>query len=631
MTLRLTRFGKRFRRKALAQLLSNNLGGNLRQQLLDGAALRLDNLYYSAIPVRGAVTPSMTRATVKTIQNNDGYMVTLLAGELGFPGARRVYNQVSTKSADNTVGSTISANVTAATTTLTFTAANSAYWYKNSNGNAAVGRVYQCSADVSSTVDRTLCVRALATSGTNEDVQNIAVTSTTQRVKLKFTADIAGVVLFGIENRAAYATDTSTTGVITFTNVQIADITAETDQTTAREYVSVGVAASPAYHGSMVDGVRCFPTSLAGAPLTGMTTPLIELAATTKTFKSRDFSDAVWVKTAPTGASATQNALGADGGAATGWTLTDSSATQTQNVYQTSTVTAANWTDSYLIKKTTGAQSSYPVVWVATVIGTVAAACTIDTTNGTATIWSALTGYTIATSSARCTSWNSDYWLVELTYLGTAAAWYQIINPAATSNATQSTGAFDGAVQGSAVFFDSQRELGSKSTSRILNTSAVADATRNADQFSYSGALLGTLKSLATLDFKRESGFANGAYIVALSNGTANEIVQVQFDSSQTAVRFVGVDGGVSQWSTVASNAYTPGTLSSMAQSWAANDIKMAKDGVAQTPDTSATIPTVDRLEYGMGAGIAQLNGHPGIIYGWVPLRSQSELGAVTA
>ncbi len=252
---------------ALTSLPANSGGGQ--PALLNGANAAIP-LLYTVVPTRGSLTPSFTRATTETGQKYDsaGYLdFTALSGEVIFKGAMRIYNEVSTKSADNTVGSTISANVTAATTTLTMTAANGSYWYKNSNGNAAIGRVYQCSADVSSTVARTLCLRALATSGTNSDVQNVAVTSTVQRVNLKFTADIVGVVLFGIENRAAYATDTGTTGVITFTNVSINDITGETDQTTLRPYVSVGVTSAPAYHGSMLDGIKAFPYDRSGNPI----------------------------------------------------------------------------------------------------------------------------------------------------------------------------------------------------------------------------------------------------------------------------------------------------------------------------------------------------------------------------
>jgi hypothetical protein len=56
---------KKFKRKILAMLLANNNGGVVRQQLLDGAPLYIAP--YTAIPVRGAVTPSFTRAGVKNL------------------------------------------------------------------------------------------------------------------------------------------------------------------------------------------------------------------------------------------------------------------------------------------------------------------------------------------------------------------------------------------------------------------------------------------------------------------------------------------------------------------------------------------------------------------------------------
>jgi hypothetical protein len=78
-----------------------------------------------------------------------------------------------------------------------------------------------------------------------------------------------------------------------------------------------------------------------------------------------------------------------------------------------------------------------------------------------------------------------------------------------------------------------------------------------------------------------------------------------------------------------ASNAYTPGTNSKMAQTWATNNILMDKDGTAQTADTTAAVPTFNQMQVGHQNGNYLLNGPVNHIYGWTRNLSQSELGAV--
>jgi hypothetical protein len=119
--------------------------------------------------------------------------------------------------------------------------------------------------------------------------------------------------------------------------------------------------------------------------------------------------------------------------------------------------------------------------------GTTIALVTIDTSNGVVTPWTAYTGFTmLAGISARITSYNSNFWRVELTATGTAAIYIFRFLPAATANATQSTGVQDGTLQGSAVFANAQVELGSAATSYIPTTTVAV--TRNADVLTYPSA-----------------------------------------------------------------------------------------------------------------------------------------------
>lgn len=97
MTLRLTRFGSRFRSKVLAQLLSNNSGVPLAQYLRDGAPFYAPRTS-SITQTRGSGTPTITRATTATVMGYapaavlaDGQtLLTVASGELRFQGARRI-------------------------------------------------------------------------------------------------------------------------------------------------------------------------------------------------------------------------------------------------------------------------------------------------------------------------------------------------------------------------------------------------------------------------------------------------------------------------------------------------------------------------------------------------------------
>ena len=180
---------------------------------------------------------------------------------------------------------------------------------------------------------------------------------------------------------------------------------------------------------------------------------------------------------------------------------------------------------------------------------------------------------------------------------------------------------------GTMIFKACQCELGSFATP-YQPTTTVAVA-RNADVLTYTGADVANIKTLACT-FSRGVGVSNLAGIVTHGDGTGNNYADIRA-SSATSITMNGVTGGVIQWQTVMSNPYVPGTTSKAAWSIATNDIKMDKDGVAQTPDTVATPPTRTVIEVGLLAGANILNGPVNHIYGWTRNLSQSELGAVDA
>jgi len=146
---------------------------------------------------------------------------------------------------------------------------------------------------------------------------------------------------------------------------QSEDVTGQSVQT-ASEYVSVGVESAPAYHGSMVDGVKCFPTDYSGNPLPtseSATYPMrghhVEGSAQNICLQSNAFTTAPWADFAggATG-SATQNAVGVAGAANTAWTLSDTDATKYYGKVQNITVSASTtYTQSLFFAKTSGATS----------------------------------------------------------------------------------------------------------------------------------------------------------------------------------------------------------------------------------------------------------------------------------
>ena len=386
------------------------------------------------------------------------------------------------------------------------------------------------------------------------------------------------------------------------------------------------------FHGSMVDGVKCYDTDRLGNPIaTTGSYPIVGYvpweARTNLCLQSNTFGTAPWID-GGSGATIAQNAIGPEG-ATSAWTFVDNSAVSTQSRTQDITLTAATHTTWALVGKTSGAQASYPCIYSYSVISARIALCTVDTSNGVATAWTAYTGLTIAAGLvARCRSYNSLFWLVEITYTATANAWQLALIPAATAIASQSTGVIDLASQGSAVFYGAQTELGAFAGPYIPTTTVAV--ARNADVLTYTGADVANIKTLACT-FSRGVGVSNVGMIASLDDGTAGNTAYSYLNGA-TQLIFDGYNG-LAQWARTAVNAYTPGTTGKVSWSMATNDIKMDFNGTAPLADTTAAIPAKDRLCVGYTSGATPyvFNGPVNHIYGWTRNLSQSELGAIDA
>lgn len=327
---------------------------------------------------------------------------------------------------------------------------------------------------------------------------------------------------------------------------------------------------------------------------------------------------------------ASQNLIGPNGQANYGWTLGDDAAGTLEYYYQSVASAANTSTYSIKVKKTFGAQTAYPVLVLEETAAVKNSLCTVDTSNGVVTPWTAYTGYTINTTVARIKPTPDGlWWLVELVSTkASAGAWVAYIIPAGTTNPVQSTGVFDVAAIGSHGFCDSQLELGVSSATSYIATTTTALA-RNADVLSYIGGDAPNIKAVSARASRR-AGVTNIGGVVALTDGTLNNYAAIN-PTSATSMSFTGLYGGSVQWNQAASNAIVPDAQSRAAFSAATNDIKMGLNTVGQAPDIVATVPTTNRVDVGHIAGSYGFNGTVCDLYADTKPHSQNDVNWLSA
>jgi len=144
-----------------------------------------------------------------------------------------------------------------------------------------------------------------------------------------------------------------------------------------------------------------------------------------------------------------------------------------------------------------------------------------------------------------------------------------------------------------------QLELGANASSPIETTAAAV--TRTAD--------LPNITDLTAIGFNAVEGtfvakyavVTPGAvqYVLAVSDGTADELLQMGLDASSKAA-LTTTEGGVSDGSCVSVAAVTANTPVTVANRYIVNNLGLSKDGATVVADTSATLPVgVDRLDIG--------------------------------
>lgn len=614
------------KRKLLAMLLSNNTGATKQQQLLDGAPF-LAKLTHTAVPTRGSITTTFTRATTSTWPNNDGYLVTGVAGEIGFVGARRVRNLLTfTEDLSNAAWTKINGGAgTAPTITSGFTDPDggSTAFRIQANAGGSGGGDYSVVRQVA--VGGNLrAIYVKSNTGVSQEIyfgapvsgQKVTATTSWSRVTAPL---IGGNSNYDIGSYGTAGNSTTNVDILVW-HPQLEDVTAQTTQT-AGEYVSVGVESAPYYHGSFVDGVKCYDTDRSGNPIsTSGSYPLVGYvpweARTNLCLQSNAFDNASWTANNTT---VTANAAVAPDGTTTADYLKDAAGGPFA-IYTYQTITRVAST-AYI----------YSVYVKAADYSTIDVGLS-DNVSGQIIVTANLATGVVTTAAAASGNWTS----VTSGIVDAGNGWYRVY-VAGTGGAGTTmlarvgrdvrSGSSTGDTAKGLYVWGAQVELGAFATPYIPTTTTAV--TRNADVLTYTGGDIANLKTLRC-EFERAVGVSSVGVAAVLTDGDNADTASI-YMASATAASFAGTTASASQWSVAASNAYTPGITTSMAFSMATNDIKMDKDGTAQTQDTSATPPACTQLQIGHQNGAFQLNGPVGGIYGWPRNLSQSELRVVTS
>lgn len=573
------------------------------QRLFNSASVSLP-LTHTAVPTRGSITPTFVRASTATFRDWEGVLRTVPSGCARFEGARMVRNLLAGSSENLTNAAWGNSSVSLV--------ANAAL---SPRGDATASKVIPTA--VNATVYQLVSGKLMSGYGKADGIGWIAVVNVegTQAVAwfnlttgqlgtigVGYTATIESdqngfyrwslikddltpftyyQVLVTDGDNTTSITPNGTDGVLLW-GAQLEDVTGQADQT-ASEYVSVGVLSDP-WHGAGVDGVEFFNTDRGGAVIPAATNTgyLAESARTNLCLQSNAFTTTWAAAGTP---AATQNVIGPDG-ATSAWTLTDDNPAATEGVYQFITHTAATHTFSLFVKKVTSTPTSYPVLFVQNVGGSLLAITTIDNVSGVANVWTASTYvmFSVTTSSATCVSHNDDFWRVSLTYLATAEQWLPQIYVAGSTVPYALNTQIEVAAQGSAVFYGAQVELGSFATPYIPTTTVAVARNADVDQYPTTDGPIAAAGSIA-LDFTpyhAPSGTIAlwGTYVDA-SNYTA-----ILHDATNLIFR-KRIAG--SNYDATIANAFVSGTTYKVAATWGAAGTAIYLDGVAGTPHANTT------------------------------------------
>jgi len=337
---------------------------------------------------------------------------------------------------------------------------------------------------------------------------------------------------------------------------------------------------------------------------------LIEEGRTNLCLQSNAFSTSPWDNLSSVCA-ISQNQTGPDGIANSAWTFTDDNTASIEGRYSTASLTGGVvYSLSVFVKKTTGTPSTYPAIWFAR--GGTLGGCVINTTAGTATAITSFSSLTIISTTASVVD-SGNFWRVtSLITPNVTGSWEMSISPSGNGNGT---GVLDSTATGSAVFWGAQLEAGSSPTSYIPTTTG--SVVRSADVCSITGGDFTSFynQSEGTMFAECQTPSANQYAGIAVIGTTSFNHNIALFKSNTT-----GETAGnrfrpyVTQAGSLVAmhdfgNESGNGNLKVLA-SVALNNMIFARNGTLSPLDSTAAMPTPNRITIGGRADGNYINGH---------------------
>ena len=189
--------------------------------------------------------------------------------------------------------------------------------------------------------------------------------------------------------------------------------------------------------------------------------------------------------------------------------------------------------------------------------------------------------------------------------------------------------AFSGTAESGVYVWGAQLETGSGASSYI--PTGASQATRNPDICTISGAAFSSWYNASEgtffADFRRRRT-DNTASVLSANNNTTAEVIELVAD---TVCKFNVTDGGASQVA-LFRTPFTANTDTKLAGAFKLNDCNIGMGGSIGTTDTTATMPTVDRLFIGRDAGAVPvyLDGHVKFVKFYDARKTDTQLQALT-
>lgn len=187
---------------------------------------------------------------------------------------------------------------------------------------------------------------------------------------------------------------------------------------------------------------------------------------------------------------------------------------------------------------------------------------------------------------------GNGWWRVELNIVTNNVN--TLTSLVATSTGNGVTSDFSGDTSKGYHIWGIQLEQNSSSTSYIPTTSA--SVTRNAETITTKTSLSSYIGTSGTIYFKGFLVFNATDRRITLSDGTTDNRIILQFDTSNKAHAVI-IASAVTQCDIQAPDVFRSDSELRVVFTWTTNSVKLFVNGILVGTDTSATMPTIDRLD----------------------------------